>query len=160
MRTAGRFASVLMAGCLVMLLVGCTTASSDNDDDSSSAPAATTPAAEEQPAGGGTGGWLDDIPAAVPKFEYGTFEKDQSSGAPFGDRTMYSLYYEGVKKEDIQAYGDKLTAAGFTVAPADPNAPDRVSANMTKGSDKFIVSANWQDSGHVDLTVQVGKATE
>ncbi len=127
MERPGLFARVGIASLLALLLVGC--ASQTSSTGSSSGAPATAPAAAETPAAAGTGGWMDGIPASVPKFEYGIFDKEQSSQMQAGDQTIYSLYYESVDKTNVEAYIEKLKAAGFGITP--DNVTDGVSVMAT-----------------------------
>jgi hypothetical protein len=105
---------------------------------------------------------MDGIPASVPKFEYGTFDTAQSSQMQAGEQTIYSLYYEGVNKADVEAYIEKLKAAGFSITPAD--AGDGVSAagELKNASGEILIglSISQQSNGHVDYTLNVAKAAK
>ncbi|MDO8962934.1 MAG: hypothetical protein Q7W30_00400 [Coriobacteriia bacterium] len=154
MRTASVFVRVLLVGCLVLVLAGCTPAAPPAGGTAGTEPAASTPA--EQPAVSGGGGWLDGIPATVPKFEYGTFDNKQSSSMKAGEQTIYSLYYEGTTKEDVAAYIEKLKAAGFEVTSDPASTGLSAAGELKKGEEKLIgLSISWQDGGHVDYTINV-----
>jgi carotenoid cleavage dioxygenase-like enzyme len=146
-----------MASLLALVLVGC--ANQAPSSGSSSGAPATTPAAAETPAAAGAGGWMDGIPASVPKFEYGTFDAAQSSQIQAGDQTIYSLYYEGVDKTSVEAYIEKLKTAGFEITPG--NAGDGVSAagELKNASGEILIgfSISQQSNGHVDYTINAVK---
>jgi hypothetical protein len=157
MRAADLLARTIMAGCLAVLLTGCSQAATPPAASSSAPPPSSTAAEPAAPTGGG--GWMDGIPASVPKFESGTFDKAQSNKMQAGDQTIYSLYYEGVQKADVEAYLEKLKAAGFSITP--DNVGDGISAGgeLKKGSEKLIgLSVSLQGNGHVDYTINVLKA--
>jgi len=105
---------------------------------------------------------MDGIPSSVPEFEYGTFDKKQSSSMRAGEQTIYNLYYEGVANEDVEAYLEVLRASGFQVT-AD-SVTDGVSAGgelKSADGEKVIgLSISRQASGHVDYTITVLKATD
>jgi hypothetical protein len=153
----GLFVRACMASLLVLVLAGCATQTAQTG--SSSGAPATVPAAAGTPASAGAGGWLDGIPTSVPKFEYGTFDTAQSSQIQAGDQTIYSLYYEGVEKANVEAYIAKLTAAGFTVTQ--DTATDGVSAAgelKSASGDKVIgLRISLQSNGHVDYTINAIK---
>jgi hypothetical protein len=98
---------------------------------------------------------MDGIPASVPKFEYGTFDKEQSSDMKAGDQTIFSLYYEGVDKASVEAYIEKLKSAGFTVTL--DNASEGLSAagELKNASGDIVIgfSISQQSDGHVDYTI-------
>jgi hypothetical protein len=100
---------------------------------------------------------MDGIPASVPKFEYGTFDKEQSSEMKAGEQTIYSLYYEGVDKANVEAYIEKLKGAGFGITPAE--AGDGVSAagELKNANGDILIgfSISQQSGGHVDYTINV-----
>jgi hypothetical protein len=103
---------------------------------------------------------MDGIPASVPKFEYGTFDKEQSSQMQAGDQTIYSLYYEGVDKASVEAYLEKLKTAGFEIQ--NENAAEGVTAagQLKSASGEILIglSISQQSSGHVDYTINVAKS--
>ena len=158
MERSGLFVRACTASLLALVLVGC--ASQAPSTGSSSGAPATAPAAAETAAPAGTGGWLDGIPASVPKFEYGTFDKEQSSQMQAGDRTIYSLYYESVDKTSVEAYIEKLKTAGFEITLG--NGGDGVSAagelKSASGEKLIGLSISQQSNGHVDYTLNVAKA--
>jgi hypothetical protein len=102
---------------------------------------------------------MDGIPASVPKFEYGTFDKEQSAEMKAGEQTIFSLYYEGVDKASAEAYIAKLTAAGFEMQSA--NANDGVSAagQLKDAGGEILIglTISWQTGGHVDYTINAIK---
>jgi hypothetical protein len=102
---------------------------------------------------------MDGIPASVPRFEYGTFDKEQSSQMQAGDQTIYSLFYESVDKANVEAYIEKLKTAGFEIT-AD-NVTDGVSAagelKSASGEKLIGLSISQQSNGHVDYTINVVK---
>ena len=158
MERSGLFVRACMASLLALVLVGC--ANQAPSTGSSSGAPATTPAAAETPAAAGAGGWMDGIPASVPKFEYGTFDTAQSSQIQAGDQTMYSLYYESVDKTNVEAYIEKLKAAGFSMTTE--SVTDGVSAigELKSASGEALVGViiSQQSNGHVDYTINVAKA--
>jgi hypothetical protein len=136
------------------LIAGCT--STTGSTGGSPEGQAAEPAASQQADSGGSGGWMDGIPASVPKFEYGTFDNEQSSKMEAGPQTIYSLYYEGVSKADAEAYIEKLKAAGFSITPDNLNQGLSAAGELKKGDEKLIgLSIAQQDSGHVDYTINV-----
>lgn len=102
---------------------------------------------------------MDGIPASVPKFEYGTFDKEQSSQMQAGNQTIYSLYYEGVDKTNAEAYIEKLKTAGFEITLG--SAGDGVSAagELKNSAGEILIglSISQQSNGHVDYTINVVK---
>lgn len=157
--TRGLRAGAIVAGCLTLLLVGCSKEASPSST-SSDEPASSSTAAEE-PAAAATGGWMDGIPATVPVFEYGTFTKDQASAFESGSGTVYSLYYEDVQKEDVEAYIGDLEAAGFEMTPDNTTSGVSASGSLMEGAEQLIgMSIAWQEGGHVDYTLNVLKQTE
>jgi hypothetical protein len=141
---------IIMGICA--LVVGCAQAGG-SAGGSQTAPA---PAATQQATSGGSGGWMDGIPASVPRFEYGTFDSEQSSKMEAGPQTIYSLYYEGVSKPDVEAYLEKLKAAGFGITTENANQGVSAAGELMKGDQKVIgLSISQQESGHVDYTLNV-----
>jgi hypothetical protein len=136
------------------LIAGC--AQTGGPAGQSQAGQAAQPAASQPANSGGSGGWIDGIPASVPKFEYGTFDKAQSSKVEAGPQTIYSLYYEGVSKQDVEGYLEKLKAAGFNITPDNVSQGVSAAGELKKGDQKVIgLSISQQDSGHVDYTINV-----
>jgi hypothetical protein len=118
--------------------------------------AAEPAAAAPQAASVGSGGWMDGIPASVPKFEYGTFDSEQSSKFQAGDQTIYSLYYEGVSKQNVEAYLETLKSAGFGITTDSASQGVSAAGELMKGGQKVIgLSISQQDGGHVDYTINV-----
>jgi hypothetical protein len=109
------------------------------------------------PAPGGPGGWMEGIPAVVPRFTYGTMKPDSYKASP-GENVMFSLYYEGVTPEQAREYVAKLKAAGFQVVE-DTVAPGGVSVSggLPQGAGRIGFSLSLQSGGHVDYTLNVIK---
>jgi len=159
MRTTSLFARVLLVGCLGLFVAGCTTPAPSSDSSSGSAPAGTT--AAEAPAASGGGGWMEGIPSTVPKFESGTFDDKQSSKITAGEQTIYSLYSEDAKKEDVEAYIEKLQAAGFEMTADNVTSGVSAAGQLKKGEEILVgLSIAWQEGGHIDYTINVQKAGE
>jgi hypothetical protein len=146
---------VLVILGICALVVGCAqTGGSGGGSQTGQAaePAATAP----QAAPGGSGGWMDGIPANVPKFEYGTFDSEQSSKIEAGEQTIYSLYYEGVSKQDVEGYLEKLKSAGFTITTEDADQGLSAAGELMKGDQKVVgLSISLQEGGHVDYTLNI-----
>ena len=159
MKTSSLFVRALLTAVLLTLLVGCAKTASSSDSSEQATPNAPS---SEAPAASAGGGWMDSIPASVPKFEYGTYDSDQSLEMQAGEQTIFSLYYEGVTPKDAEAYIETLKTAGFEMI-ADP-ATDGVNAagalKDASGTTLIGLSISQQSSGHVDLTLNVMKATE
>lgn len=163
-KTIGSLLRVVVLGCTVLLLAACTTnPATPAASESTSGSTSTSAPAEDSAAKGGSGGWLDGIPASVPPFTYGSYDIDQSSKIDAGENTIYNMYYEGVTKENVTEYLDKLKAAGFKI-DLDPNVREgdtSAAGELKKGDTKLMgVSVNLQSSGHVDYTLTVSKAAE
>ena len=136
------------------LIAGCTPSTSSNG--AAKGGQAAEPAGGQTAQSGGSGGWMDGIPASVPKFEYGTFDTEQSSKIEAGPQTIYSLYYEGVSKADVEAYIGKLTAAGFEMQTEAASTGVSAAGQLKKGEELLIgLSISQQESGHVDYTINV-----
>jgi hypothetical protein len=116
---------------------------------------AAKPAAKAAP--GGQGGWMDGIPAVVPRFTYGTMKPDSYKASP-GENVMYSLYYEGVTVEQAREYVGKLKTAGFKVVEENAQPGDfSASGGLPQGAGRIGFSLSRQSSGHVDYTLNVIK---
>ena len=136
------------------LVVGC--AQTRGPAGQSQAGQAAEPAANQQTKSGGSGGWMDGIPATVPKFEHGTFDKEQSSKVEAGPQTIYSLYYEGVSKQDVEGYLERLKAAGFSITSDNVSQGVSAAGELKNGGQKIVgLSISQQDNGHVDYTINV-----
>lgn len=163
-KTVGSLLRVVLLGCTVLLLAACTTNPTTPAASESTGGSTTTEApAENSSAKGGSGGWLDGIPASVPPFTYGSYDSDQSSKIEAGENTVYNMYYEGVTKENVTEYLDKLKAAGFTINNDTNVAEGDMSAfgELKKGDVKLMgLSVNLQSNGHVDYTITASKAAE
>jgi hypothetical protein len=164
-KSVGSLLRVVVLGCAVLLLAACTSnpAPPAASDSTSGSTSTSAPAEDSGAKSGGSGGWLDGIPASVPPFTYGTLDSDQSSKAAVGDSTMYSMYYEGVTKENITEYLEKLKAAGFKIDLDSAVEAGNVSAagELKKGDAKLMgLSISLQSGGHVDYTLNVSKAAE
>lgn len=136
------------------LIAGCTPGTSSNGE----APAgqATESDAGQQDQSGGSGGWMEGIPASVPKVEFGTFDTEESSKIEAGPQTIYSLYFEGVSRADAEAYISKLTEAGFEMQSDGVNSGLSASGQLKKGEEILIgLGFSWQENGHVDYTINV-----
>jgi hypothetical protein len=97
---------------------------------------------------------MEGIPASVTKFEYGTFDSEQSSKMEAGSQTIYSLYYDGVSKQDVEAYLEKLKAAGFGITSENSDQGVSAAGELMKGDQKVVgLTISWQDGGHVDYTI-------
>jgi hypothetical protein len=141
---------VLTAGTLFIsiciLLGGCGGPAPDASPETDAATPSVLPAAAK-----GDGGWMDGIPSIVPRFSYGTM-KDDSSRMDTGNGTMYSLYYGDVSREQAVEYLDKLRAAGFQVVPEESRGVS-ASGSLEQGEGKIGFSLSWQESGHVDFSI-------
>lgn len=154
MRAARILGQALIIISICGLVAGCTPGTSSNEE----APVgqATAPAAGQLAQSGGSGGWMEGIPASVPKVEFGTFDTEQSSKIEAGPQTIYSLYYEGVSQADAEAYIGKLTAAGFEMQPDTVNSGVSASGQLKNGEEILIgLSFAQQENGHVDYTINV-----
>ena len=154
MKVARILGQALIILGICVLVVGC--AQTGGRTGQSQGGQAAKPAANQQAKSGGSGGWMDGIPASVPKFEHGTFDKEQSSKVEAGSQTIYSLYYEGVSKQDVEGYLEKLKAAGFSITPDNVSQGVSAAGELKKGDQKTIgLSISQQDNGHVDYTINV-----
>jgi hypothetical protein len=161
---ARTIAGVFLACCIASCgLKSEPTPASDEKPGAATSTAAAKPAAKPaatpaaKPAPGGQGGWMDGIPAVVPRFTYGTMKPDSYKATP-GENVMYSLYYEGVTVEQAKEYVGKLKAAGFKVMEDNTRPGDfSASGGLPQGAGRIGFSLSRQSSGHVDYTLNVIK---
>jgi len=117
-----------------------------------------TPAETPQsaaPSPGGSGGWLEGIPEIVPPFTHGDFSTESYRVATNG-RVVYSLYYEKVTMEEAREYTDLLREKGFSVNEENvPAGYFSASGSLKQGEGTIGYSFSLQDSGHVDLHLNI-----
>ena len=75
-----------------------------------------TPAPTETPKGLLIGNWFASIPDYIPSFGYGELDTKQSSIKESYISTVYDLKFEGVVREDLDAYAGLLRQKGYKVA--------------------------------------------
>ncbi len=156
MKAQTLFLRIMLAGVLLFAVAGCTDGASDEEVTGQETTSESTDAEEAPAVSEGDGGWMDGIPATVPQFSYGTFDKEESSTFQAGPQLLYNLYYDEVAEADFEAYLASLEAAGFTVVPEDVT--DGASANGEFLQDDVKVLGyviSWQSNGHVDYTITV-----
>jgi len=152
----------MLAGVLLFAVVGCTddtTTEETTSEEAVSDDAATEAEDAGDDSAAGEGGWLDGIPASVPPFAYGTFDKEESSEFQAGPQTLYSLYYDDVAEADFDAYLASLEAAGLSVVPENVNDGASAYGELMDGETKVLgYVIGWQTNGHVDYTITVPSA--
>ena len=171
MKTGSALLRMIVVGCLISVLAfavaGCAddaATTGETSEDAVTSAESDDPATSgeaEDAAGSGSGGWLEGIPGSVPRFAYGEFDTDESNVFEAGEQTIYSMYYEGVAKTDVETYIAELETAGFEVTR--DSVTDGVSAAASlKEGDTIVVgmSVSWQSSGHVDLTINALPGSE
>ncbi len=57
--------------------------------------------------------WKEDIPAYVPRFEYGEYLPDESGKLEYNGTAVISLLYKGVTMADLKDYSQKMKDSGY-----------------------------------------------
>lgn len=55
----------------------------------------------------------DELPAFVPKFQYGEFIEKDSGKLEYNGSAVYTMNFSGVEKKNLEEYKDALIAAGY-----------------------------------------------
>jgi hypothetical protein len=138
-RTRGLLVPLVAVCFVVLLLSGC--GGNPATPAGSSSTNAEAPAQSETPASStapkGVGGWLDEIPAYMPPFRQGDFVADDSYSSDvasvFDNRVTaevkHRLLYLNVTADQVNAYLDRLRAAGFVVEVDEYSIPGNVDAD-------------------------------
>jgi hypothetical protein len=151
---------IVLSAVVILLFTGCggAPASAENQTEpvSESASAAVsqtptpipTPTPTEPPKGTLVNGWIAGIPAYVPLFSSGSIDRDQSKITEGSISSVFDLYITGVRKQDMDAYSEKLEEAGYKVAAGEI------------GSTYTLIATKDMGYGKVTLVITLNEAEQ
>lgn len=94
-----------------------------------------TPSPTDTPEGTIVDGWVVGIPDYVPKFGYGTLDKNQSKIVEGSVSSVFNLCFKSVGKKDLDAYAGTLKNSGYIVAVAEIGATYTLTASLDRDMD-------------------------